>query len=631
MESKNENSTSPKEKKEKRKLIINGKEYQIEVGKHVPTGFWGWDALTDKELEDIVNAVLETLRKKPLIAQVRLYDYAERYLKEPFERGERLENDKLLLFINELLKNEKFVRTLKTFNAKGETDWIENYKQRKFNKGLGSIANMLDKIIEGLLELKLIRKVGVKRGDAMEVYYVPSDMDLNQVYEVLGLNPPGKEPEKEKKIDIMEKLVQMAKKIAANREYGAYLLRKWSSIIGKKEAEREIERLRKRLYFGKRIIIAMLNELGIRANNKNYSKFVDILELNIRLKNEGLPIDPKALSLALKRTKLARGEEVKEEVKLERVEIPKIEVTTKVTQAPAIPIQKEEKRRQLTLEETLGKIDFSNPFAVFYQIGRFGLEVQSKLKELDEIITNLSESKLDKALFEETLKDLESKINNALAKLKEEFQKQIDEKTKALNDRINALENGITKLIERMDTNEKRLENGFLRINKAFGKLQQDTENSIKYIVNEFNKLRKQVVDVQNALNELINIISDTIRKQAEEIISKLFEALGEGLKKKIKEFEKNMKELEYKVQEALKKTPVGIENRVRTLEIENEKAKTRELIMLMLMRRKRIPYSQLIKMKYGKEVIEELKRKGIVRITEVGIRKKRKCVELII
>ena len=593
--------------------------------------FWGWDALTDKELEDIVNAVLETLRKKPLIAQVRLYDYAERYLKEPFERGERLENDKLLLFINELLKNEKFVRTLKTFNAKGETDWIENYKQRKFNKGLGSIANMLDKIIEGLLELKLIRKVGVKRGDAMEVYYVPSDMDLNQVYEALGLNPPGKEPEKEKKIDIMEKLVQMAKKIAANREYGAYLLRKWSSIIGKKEAEREIERLRKRLYFGKRIVIAMLNELGIRANNKNYSKFVDILELNIRLKNEGLSIDPKALSLALKRTKLARGEEVKEEVKLERVEIPKIEVTTKVAQASAILIQKEEKRRQLTLEETLGKMDFSNPFAVFYQIGKFGLEIQSKLKELDDVITNLAESKLDKVAFQKTLEEFKNKINNVLEELKNNILKKLNEKTSELDSRIKTVENNIPKTIERMDLLEKRLENGFVKTNKAFAKLQRDTENSIKYIVNEFNKLRKQVIDVQNALNELINIISDTIRKQAEEIISKLFEALGEGIKKKIKEFEKNMKELEYKVQEALKKTPVGIENRVRTLEIENEKAKTRELIMLMLMRRKRIPYSQLIKIKYGKEVIEELKRKGIVRITEVGIRKKRKCVELII
>lgn len=630
IERKNENSTSPKEKVKERKLTINGKEYTVKVGINVPVGFWGWIHLKDEELNAIVNGFLNTLRKKPLIAKTRLYYYAERYLKEPFEKDPNFKDD-LTEFIDELIKNKEFAKALKEFNARGNTDWIENYKNRKFHQGLGAITNMLEKLVDGLLKLGVIRRVPVKIGDEIKNYFVPADMKLEEVYNILGLTPPGKEPEKMKKADIMEKLVELAKKIAASRDYGVYLLQKWSSIIGKKEAEREAERLRKRLYFGKRLVIAMLNEIGIRANNRNYSKYVDILSLNLRLKNEGLPIDPKALSIALQRTKKARGIEEERVIEKEKIEAPKVEVVTRITPTvTSTPKVEETKRKQLTLEESL-KIDFSNPFAVFYQIGRFGLEVQNKLKELDEVITQLAESKLDKVAFQETLEELKNKINNALEELKNNILKKLDEKTSELDSRIKTLENNIPKLIERIDVVEKRLENGFIKTNKAFGKLQTDVENAMKYLTNEFNKLRRQVIEVQRTLDELTNTIANIIKEQAISIITTLFEELGKGIKKKIEEFEKSKKELEKKVNEALKRTPPGLEKRVKELERREQIAKARELILLLLIRRGHVEYEKVLQIKFAKEALKELEKEKIVRVTLRGFARKRKVVELVI
>ena len=290
-----------------RRLVIDGKEIEVVVSRDVPQGFWGWPALSDEDISRIVNAVLRTLRKVPLVGHSKLYDYADRYIRGLFEKGEDV-RDNLIDFINELIKDPDFSETIKSFNSKAgkDVDWIQGFMDNKWSGGLGSLVNMLDRIILGLRKLRLVTKVVVEVGSGREVYYVPADMPIEEVYKALGLEGPKKSA----KTDIFERLVELAKKIAENPELGKQILLRWSHVVGKKEAEREVERLQKRLYFGKRILIAMLNEIGIRANSQNYTKYVNPLEFNIRLKNEGLPIDPVAIKLAMKKVERIPGKYV---------------------------------------------------------------------------------------------------------------------------------------------------------------------------------------------------------------------------------------------------------------------------------------------------------------------------------
>lgn len=579
-----ESTTSPEsEKKEiirKRRVKIDDKVFEVEIGRDVPQGFWGWSALSDEDISRIVNAVLRTLRKIPLVGHSKLYDYADRYIRGLFEKGEDVK-DNLIDFINELIKDPEFSETIKNFNSKAgkNVDWIQGFMDNKWSGGLGSLVNMLDRIILGLRKLRLVTKVVVEVGSGREVYYVPADMPIEEVYEVLGLEGPKKSA----KVDILERLVELAKRISKNPELGKQILLRWSHVIGKKEAEREAKRIQKRLYFGKRILIAMLNEIGIRANSQNYTKYVDPIEFNIRLKNEGLPIDPVALKMAMRKVGELPGKYVPQKLPKQTEPITpetQVERVKKVREPAPQVTTPQEVPTQIDLTQILQASGKRDPFAfmlqlgtMFMSVGQAGLQLTQKISTLEKTIQRLQET-------------IERKVDlDTVKKYTENIERNIE-----------ALRTSIAKIVENMDQDRKWAEQGFESINREIAKL----KNSLVTLSTDIEGTRKELEKLRKQIDDLPNQIQSTIQQAVTQTLMSIMDAIG-------KEVKKNIEELKQR-------------NTITTL------------ILTKLATKGEAPLEEILRVHPNKEliqqVLEELKNQKTIRITE---KKGKKTVELVI
>jgi len=561
---------------ERRKLRIDSKEIEVIVGRDVPQGFWGWPALSDEEISSIVNAVLRTLRKLPLVGHSKLYDYAERYIKDLFERGEDV-RDNIIDFVNELIKDPEFSETLKKFNQKAGKDWIQGFLDNKWSGGLGAIMNLLDRIIEGLRKLRLIRKVVIQVGSGSNVFYVPADMSIEDVYRVLKVE----EPRAMAKVDILERLVELAKRIATDPELGKQVLMRWAHVIGRKEAKREAERIQRRLYFGKRILIAMLNEIGIRANSQNYTKYVNPLEFNIRLKNEGLPIDPVAIKLAMKKVERIPGKYVPQkptkpiepatETQVERVEKVR-EPTPQVTTPQAFPTQ-------IDLTQILQMSGKRDPFSFMLQLGTMFMSVGQAGLQLTQRVSSLE---------------------GTIRELKETIEKKVDldtvkKYTENIERNIEALRVSIGKIVDNMDRDKKHIEKSFEEINSVLGELRR----SIEEITRALHDTRSEYEELRKNVDAIPNQIQSIVQQLVTQTLMNAIDAIGREVKKSIEEMKQR-----------------------NTITI---------LILTRLAIKREAPLEEILQIHPNKQliqqVLDELKNQKTIRITE---KKGKKIVELV-
>jgi len=567
---------------EKRKLIIDGEEKEIVVGQDVPQGFWGWPALSDEDISRIANAVLRTLRKLPLVGHNRLYAYADRYIRDLFERGEDVK-DNILDFVNELVKDPDFSETLKVFNQKAGKDWIQGYLDHKWSGGLGAIVNLLEKVVEGLRKLRLVRKVVLQIGGGSKVYYVPADMKIEDVYRLLKVE----EPKAMAKVEILERLVELAKKIATNIELGKQILMRWGKVVGKEEARREAERLQRRLYFGKRILIAMLNEIGIRANSQNYTKYVDPITFNIRLKNEGLPIDRVALKIAMKKVERIPGKFIPQKTpqKMEPVSVPRPEQQAQPQAAPQ-PRTPRATTAGIPIPTKMDPFSFIAQIgAIFSQVGQLGLNLTQKTESLEKAIIQLREV-------------VERKVDvDTVKKYTENIERNLE-----------SIRGSIAKIVENMDQDKKHIEKSFEEINSVLGELRRNITGIIKTVQDtrkEYEELKQNVGKEYEELKKMIDAVPGQVQRVVQQLITQTItsalEAIGSEIKKQIAELKHR--------------------NIITTL----------ILTRLATATKREVPLEEVLQIHPNKQlvgqVLEELKNQKTIRIIE---KKGKKVVELV-